>query len=180
MLMISLLDLEKNAQHAHAHALLRECLKQRRIAYSDDTPMRFGKLGKPYLAERQDVFFNLSHADGIAACIVADSECGIDCEKVRRWRPNVVKRSFSASEQALIESAPEDERALMFFRLWTLKEAYVKMLGIGVSYPLSEVSFGFEPERIVCSEPGCIFRQYIVKNEFIVSTCIKNSAAGLK
>lgn len=172
MLMISMIDLPKSEQHAHAHRMLGECLKQYKIEYSPDTPIIKGEQGKPSLAERPDIRFNLSHADGIAACIVNERECGIDCERVRPYRPNVLRRAFSASEKALIEAAPESERDLLFFRLWTLKEAYVKALGIGVSYPLSTAAFSFEGYEIVTAIEDYDFRQYIIKDEFVVSTAV--------
>lgn len=174
MLMISIMDVDKKNQHSHAHNLLRECLKPYNISYGENTPVSFGEHGKPYLAERPDIHYNLSHADGIAACIVSDRECGIDCENVRKYRPHAAKRVFSDSEQALLANVEESERDLLFFRLWTLKEAFVKAIGVGVSYPMKTVEFSFNGSEIVCSEHGYSFRQYIIRNgSYIVSVCEK-------
>ena len=171
MLMISMIELDKKKQHSHAHKLLRECLKPYNIAYSEDM-LSLGEHGKPYLAERPEVCFNLSHSDGIAACIVSEHECGIDCEKVREYRPNVVRRVFSPAEQELLEAAPECERDLLFFRLWTLKEAFVKAVGRGISYPMSSVEFNFSDGVISCSEQARRFRQYILQGgKYVVSVC---------
>lgn len=172
MLLISIMDIDKKQQHSHAHALLRECLKRRDIAYTEDTPTVRGDLGKPSLAEHPEVHYNLSHANGIAACIVSDRECGIDCEQVREYRPNVLKRAFSERERQLIEDTPPEQRDLMFFRLWTLKEAYVKAIGIGISYPLTEAEFSFDGNRIVTDIGGYSFRQYLIRDgRFVVSVC---------
>lgn len=171
MLMISLIRLEKNKQHSHAHKLLGECLKPYNIAYCEDM-LTLGEHGKPFLAQRDDVRFNLSHADGIAACIVSDRECGIDCEKVREYRPNVARRVFTPEEQAMLGAEPESGRDLLFFRLWTLKEAFVKALGRGISYPMNTVGFSFADGYISCTEQGWRFRQYILRGgEFVVSVC---------
>ena len=171
MLMISVIQLDKNKQHSHAHKLLRECLKPYDIAYCEDM-LAVGEHGKPFLAERPDVRFNLSHADCIAACIVSERECGIDCERVRAYRPNVVRRVFTAEEQALLGAVPEEERDLLFFRIWTLKEAFVKAVGRGLSYPMSSVGFSFEGGTISCTEQGWRFRQYVLRGgEFVVSVC---------
>lgn len=171
MLMISLIQLDKKEQHSHAHKLLRECLKPYNIAYSEDMPA-LGEHGKPYLAEQPDVRFNLSHADGIAACIVSAHECGIDCERVREYRPNVVRRAFAPEEQELLEAAPESERGLLVFRIWTLKEAFVKTVGRGLSYPMSSVGFSFADGAIACTEEGFRFRQYILRGgKYVVSVC---------
>jgi len=172
MLMISIMDIDKKQQHSHAHALLRECLKSRGIAYDENAPVIKNDMGKPSLVEHPELHYNLSHANGIAACIVSDSECGIDCEQVRGFRPNVMKRAFSDNERKLVEETPEELRDQMFFRLWTLKEAYVKALGVGISYLLSTAEFGFEAGKIVTNIEGYSFRQYLIRGgRFVVSLC---------
>lgn len=175
MLLISLKEVPKKSQRPHAHNLLRECLRTRRIEYiTDKTPVVRGEHGKPSLAEHPEIKYNMSHADGIAVCLVSDRECGVDCEGVRPYRPNVVRRSFSESEKLLIENADENQRDLLFFRLWTLKEAYVKAIGIGISYPLNTVEFSLSGNTITSSVKDYRFRQYILKNgRFIVSVCEK-------
>lgn len=173
MLMISLKELPKKQQHSHAHRLLRECLRPCSVDYTEDsTPVTKNQYGKPSLTEYPDIHYSLSHADGIAACVVSCCECGIDCEAVRPLRPNVMKRAFSEEERRLIEEAPPEQRDLLFFRLWTLKEAYVKALGIGISYPLHTAEFSFAGGRIVTPIEGCDFRQYIIHGgKYVVSVC---------
>ncbi len=172
MLLISLMELEHKEYHSHAHKLLRECLKTYRIDYNEDTPVVKNDMGKPSLAEHPDIHYNISHAKGISACIVSDRECGIDCEQVRQYRPNVAKRAFSESEQELLESLPESERDMMFTRLWTLKESYVKAIGTGISYPLNTVGFAFSGDEIIADKDECRFRQYLINGgKYVVSVC---------
>ena len=175
MLLISLKDIPKNEQHSHAHKLLRECLKHCNIEYDENIRINKNDMGKPSLADYPDIHYNLSHADGIASCMVAGSECGIDCEKIRPYRPNVIKRSFSEEEKLILENTPEDERNAMFFRLWTLKESYVKAIGIGISYPLNKASFCFEDGTIRTNIQGYSFRQYIIHEEYVVSVCMRKN-----
>lgn len=175
MLLISLKEVPKKEQRSHAHKLLRECLRTNHINYiTDETPIVRNDHGKPSLAEYPEIKYNLSHANGIAVCLTADTECGVDCEGIRPYRPNVVKRSFSENEKLMFINANEDERDLLFFRLWTLKEAYVKAIGIGISYPLNTVEFLFDGDRIISSVKDHTFKQYILKDgKFVVSLCIK-------
>jgi 4'-phosphopantetheinyl transferase len=108
--------------------------------------------------------------------MVSDRECGIDCENVRDFRPNVMKRAFSEKEREMVEKAPENEKNLLFFRLWTLKEAYVKALGVGISYPMDTAEFSFDGENIITDIENCRFRQFILKNgSFVVSVCEINN-----
>lgn len=172
MLMISIKDILKSEQHAHAHRLLTECLKPLNIDYSENTAVTKNRYGKPSLTEYPDVKYNISHADGISACIVSEYECGIDCEKVREYRPQVMKRAFSENERNMILSAPENQRDLLFFRLWTLKEAYIKAIGMGLSFPMNKANFSFEDGRINSNAADCRFRQYILRDgKFVVSVC---------
>ena len=172
MLMISIKDMDKRELHSHAHRLLRECLRPYHIDYNEDTPVTKGKLGKPSLTECPDIHYNLSHADGIAACIISGYKCGIDCERIRKYPEKVMTRVFSEKERIMVESAPENKKNELFFRLWTLKEAYVKAIGVGISYPMNTVEFSFGSGRIITNIKGCRFRQYIVEGRgFIVSVC---------
>lgn len=172
MLIISMADIDKRQQHGHAHKLLHECLKLRCVKYNDATPITKGKFGKPALAERPDIHYNLSHADGIAACIISDYECGIDCENVRAYRPNVLRRVFSENERKMFEYTPENEKDILFFKLWTLKEAYVKAIGVGISYPMNSVEFSFSGDEIISNRDECRFRQYTIDGgKYVVSVC---------
>lgn len=172
MLIISIKDIPKSEQHTYAHRLLHECLKPLNIDYSADTAIVKNRYGKPSLAEYPELKYNISHAEGICACIVSEHECGIDCEKVRTYRPNVLKRAFSEDEKNIILNAPESERDLFFFRLWTLKEAYIKALGIGLSFPMNQANFSFEGGSVVANTEGFRFRQYVLaNNQYVVSIC---------
>lgn len=173
MLMISIKDIPKEEQHSHAHKLLRECLKKCGIAYEDGvTPLSYIGRGKPYLAEHPDKRFNLSHSDGIAACIVSGRECGIDCERIKPYRINVLRRILSEKEQKMFEDTPKSKRDLLFFRLWTLKESYIKAIGTGLTFPMSKAEFSFENGEILSNIGDHIFKQYILHDEFVVSVCI--------
>lgn len=173
MLLISVKNVPKGQHHFHAHSLLRSCLGSMGIDYNENTPIVKNKLGKPSLADFPNVHYNLTHADGIAACIVSNKQCGIDAEKIRPYRENVIKRIFSDAEKTMFDNTPQELRNKLFFRLWTLKESYVKAIGIGVSYPMNTVEFSFQDNQIISNIQDYSFTQYIIDNEFIVAVCQK-------
>lgn len=172
MIAVSLIDIDKKNQHSHAHRLLRECLKPFGVDYTEDSPVTKGKFGKPSLTEHPEIHYSISHADGISACIVSGKECGIDCERIRPLRPAVMRRAFSENEKQLVEEAPEKQRDTLFFRLWTLKEAYIKAVGTGLSFPLEQAEFILTEDGFTTAIDGYKFRQYIIRGEFVVSVCI--------
>lgn len=87
--------------------------------------------GKPYIADRPDVFFNISHCKNACACAVSASEVGVDIQHTVAPKPSLLKRVCSDNEKALIAASPEPEKT--FTGIWCLKEAYLKMLGVGIA-----------------------------------------------
>lgn len=131
------------------------------------------KHGKPYFQGRDELQFNISHSGDIVLCAISDKVIGVDVEKIRSHPEKVVNRVFSERERLQLEAS--DDTNLFFFRIWTLKEAYVKTLGVGISYPMKTVSFELENlSEIKCSNSGYSFFQDIIGEEYIVSICVES------
>lgn len=119
--------------------------------YADIVPenwkFKLNEFGKPSIdAEHSDsrIRFNLSHCDGLLICgVTLDCEIGVDCENSDRKVEieQLSTRVFSLREQEYFHSVSADRRQETFYRLWTLKESYIKACGIGMSLPLQQFSF---------------------------------------
>ncbi|TJZ70734.1 4'-phosphopantetheinyl transferase family protein [Chitiniphilus eburneus] len=100
--------------------------------------------------------FNLSHSHGLVACGVAAQPIGIDLEPHRRALAHhaIAASYFSVPEADWIAAAPA--RGLRrFTALWTLKEAFLKATGTGLSAPLNEVALSdFRPGHCAASSPA--------------------------
>lgn len=83
--------------------------------------------GKPYLANRDDLHFSLSHSGSWAVCAISDTPIGVDIERPRTMG-KIVRLFPNARTQDDI------------LRLWTAKEAYLKLLGRGLTVPLDSIS----------------------------------------
>lgn len=134
---------EKIARLRHAGArrlslgaalLLDRLLEDAGLAPAGDFAL--GEEGKPYLADRPDVHFSLSHSGELALCALSGAAIGCDVETPRRVDLALAERFFHPEESALLFSLPEREQEAAFLRLWTLKESYVKALGLGLALPL--------------------------------------------
>ena len=107
-------------------------------------PFAFGEQGKPYLPDLPDVHFSLSHSGTRVLCALSDAELGCDVEGPRRFDPALARRFFHPDETAWLFSLPPREQDAAFLRLWTLKESYLKAVGLGLSLPLD--AFRILPE----------------------------------
>jgi 4'-phosphopantetheinyl transferase len=100
--------------------------------------------GKPSLAQNNSKLrFNVSHTEGIMlAGFVLNSEIGIDIETIQHDIDymGIGQRWFSKLEHNTLLTLPEQERIDAFFRAWSRKEAFIKALGTGLSYPLNGFS----------------------------------------
>ena len=115
-----------------------------------------GWQGKPELSARAgagNLGFNVSHSDEIVLYGIArDHALGIDVEHVKdlEQMEDVAELFFSRQEFKAWRSFPAAARTKAFFRCWTRKEAFIKALGSGVSYPLDrfDVTLGDRAELL--------------------------------
>ena len=115
--------------------------------------------GKPYLSpsgSESTINFNVSHS-GEAALIglCQDERVGIDIEfKNRDHATLAVARHFFAPEEiAALENLPADARCDAFYRIWAMKESYIKGRGEGVSLGLDTFAVS-----LACEQPSALLR----------------------
>ena len=103
--------------------------------------------GKPFLlaadGRSSPLFFSLTHTRGLVACAISDSNVGIDAEAMDRDADvdGVSGRFFAPAERAALQQCTGTARRERFFELWTLKEALLKGIGLGLSHPLEDLAF---------------------------------------
>ena len=128
-------------------SLLRRTLGD--YLHADPKALRFetGPFGKPCLGNSH-LRFNVSHSGAVLLLAVAwDQEVGIDVERLRTdFVPEeLAPQVLSAQEQEALRRIAPAERCAAFLSQWTAKEAYVKALGTGLSFPLTQVTLSLVP-----------------------------------
>ena len=127
----------KRAQCVAAGLLLTKVLGKNGVA----PLLAYGDNGKPYLAEQTDIHFSITHSDKWVFLAIADCEIGIDAQAPRRVCPRLAARSTSPEELAWVKVNTEPH----FTRLWTMKEAYLKYTGTGLTVPIRSVTLAVPP-----------------------------------
>lgn len=130
------------------HALVRSALSCYRPTRAADWQFVAGEHGKPALTPGCGLRFNLSNALDLVVCLVAErAEVGIDTEPHSRAEEILALAAdvFSAQERDQLNALPAGAQPARALSLWTLKEAYVKARGLGLSLPLADFSFLFDP-----------------------------------
>jgi 4'-phosphopantetheinyl transferase len=98
--------------------------------------------GKPYLPLPATLRFNLSHAaDVFVLAVTQNRELGIDVEQspLDVAAESTAQLVLSPVELAALQGSPPAESSLIFARLWTRKEAYIKADGRGMSLRLDYI-----------------------------------------
>lgn len=95
----------------------------------------YNEYGAPSI--KNGPYFSISHCKSGIAVAVSDQPVGIDIEAVRSLKVDLVKKTMNPLEQEAILSASQPDWA--FTRLWTRKEAFLKMKGTGIISDLHEV-----------------------------------------
>ena len=129
-----------------------------------------GKRGKPHLIDQAP--FNISHAGDYAVLALSGRAVGVDLERFRPidWR-RIAERFFHPVERAFLAKSTEPEKD--FFRIWTLKESYLKAEGTGFS--VSPASFAVLPasddSAVFTGETDYRFKRISAFPDYCLSVC---------
>jgi 4'-phosphopantetheinyl transferase len=135
-------------------ALVRTMLSRYAAVAPADWRFITNAYGRPEVLDRPagvaDLHFNLSHTDGLIACAVTvGREVGVDVEcTTREVTHDVPGRFFAPREVSDLRALPEADQSRVFFDYWTMKEAYIKARGMGLSIPLNDFAFRLRPPAL--------------------------------
>lgn len=177
-------------QHLVTRALIRETLSRYEPHISpQDWRFELNQYGKPAIANpiSQPLFFNLSHTQNLAALAVTRiANLGVDVEKIKAVEQvrGLAERCFADSEVRYVFSGDKTELMRRFFKLWTLKESYIKARGCGLSLSLQSVVFAPAARPLVVAfDPlhddraaDWSFRHWQVGDEHLLSLAINIEA----
>lgn len=136
--------------------LARYAIYKRLGLRNHDLIFSINEYGKPILTEPKGIYFNISHSGNWVVCAIDEKQVGIDIEQITQIDLKIAERFFSSNEYLSIINQPNEIRQEFFYKLWTLKEAYIKAVGKGLSMPLDSFSIMITNDEINILENGKI------------------------
>ncbi len=155
--------------------------------------LRFGtdRLGRPEMTSpvMPGLFFSLAKTRELAVGLFTfDHDVGVDVELVAPIEAvEMAGHFFSREEFAGLSRLEEDARLSRFYELWTLREAYLKARGIGLTLPLDQLVFRPTPSGGAQAEFGPAIRDDPARWQFgltwlthrhVAATCIRRPSSG--
>ena len=126
---------------AKAYLLLKNGLREV-YGITDNPAFEYVRHEKPVLRDYPDIHFNLSHCKRGILCVIDDEPIGCDIEEIETVLDiDLCHVCYNDSEEAEIISAPEP--CVAFTKLWTMKEAVLKLSGHGLTDNLKVVMEDF-------------------------------------
>lgn len=158
----------------YGEVLMRYVMCKRIGVQNHDLQIEKNEYGKPYL-KNHNLQYNISHSGNMVICAISNNEVGVDIEEIKDMDIEIVKRCYSEKEAAYIIEQQGNVQLREFYRIWTLKEAYVKYLGVGIHKSFD--SFSFDEKVVSGSEfrfqengKTVYFKQYDL-NGYMCSVC---------
>ena len=149
---------EHRLRYAMAQTILRHLLGRYTGTHPRDVAFVRGLQGKPYLPQGS-LQFNITHSGYLLlAAFCLGQEVGVDVEKVEPKRPvlSLARRYYTPAELDWLKTLDNDTQARAFFQLWTLKEAFLKARGTGLSGGLNTFEYRINqpgPPELVWTKP---------------------------
>ena len=103
----------------------------------------YNEHGKPFMQDSctmkaiESVDFSISHCKNGIVVALSDRPIGVDIESFHHAEPSLLRKTMNEREIAEIQNAVNPK--IMFTRLWTQKEALLKLQGTGIVDELPDV-----------------------------------------
>jgi len=103
------------------------------------------ELKKPFI-KNSSVKFNISHSNNLIAVAFDRNEIGVDVERIKDFNNDIIDSILSDIEKK--EYSKEIHKNDFLTKIWTVKESYTKMLGLGLSVDFDKISFSLDKDPI--------------------------------
>lgn len=118
--------------------------------------------GKPYVSNFNDIHFSLSHSGDMILLAVDKYRIGADTELIKKNCTSIAESFFTNSEYKNIMNSENPTKS--FYSVWTMKEAYLKMTGEGITK-------GLDNFDVFDAKMKEMFKTYSYSNKYMTAIC---------
>lgn len=157
--------------------IARKCISETRGIPFESIEFHKGSYGKPYVNLEKPLSFNWSHSGDWILFALDSEQVGIDVETVRPVNEmDLASHFFDPQEVIQLEEMNSIERKRYFFKLWSLKESYIKWKGTGLSIKLNSFRFIYNEQKglLFSNNYGdtCYFQMIHLDSEHFAAVCM--------
>lgn len=140
----------------------------------------YGENGKPYLVGIPNLHFSLSHSGSYVVVAFSEREVGIDIQHHRPMKEKIAERFFSEEDNALLRQLEAAGDGEGFYRIWAIKEAYMKLTGEGLRQGLHTTML--EKDRIIRKNGsgGAFFKIFDELEYYSIAVCSDSQIADIE
>lgn len=143
----------------------------------EDFKMEYEAGGKPFLKEYADVHFNLSHSGEYVCCGAGREPVGVDIQKHTVVKDRLALRFFTKEDNRILAEHSDREREELFFRMWSIKESYMKLTGEGMKMGLDSFEIDWNQGAVFEKgehAPAAFFHEKRDIPGYSLSVCVRN------
>lgn len=152
----------------------------------EEIEFTYNKYGKPLLCRKLDesnLYFSISHSEYLGMFAFAKgNSIGVDVEKIQELFINledVIKLCFSDFEKSWFTDVSAKMKNEVFYKVWTAKEAFIKAMGIGLSFPLTNINYKLNSDNDLSFHSMSNYCKYMRKWEIVTFNPQSNFIASL-
>lgn len=180
-------------QFLTTRVLLRHLLSAYTAVAPANWRFRVNAHGKPHAlcpGPVEPPAFNVSHTSELILIGIGHVQSlGVDIESTQRCVDSlgIAQRYFEPRETAMLRQLPPGQRTSYFYRLWTIKEAYLKARGVGLSMGLDSIRvegfndafFHFEVANDSSCPKSWALESLSLDVDHVGAMCCEDLASGL-
>lgn len=159
----------------------------RELGFPSDhkTPFSFSceEGGKPFLTEFPDIHFNLSHSGDKVCCAIGNKPVGIDIQKHTAVKERLAGRFFTEKDNKMLAACGAEQKEKLFFKMWSIKESYIKFTGKGMSQGLDSFEIDWERKAVKQKEkkePAAFYEELNSLPGYSFCVCFGDSGQEVK
>lgn len=147
-------------------------LRERDIIYGKN------ENGKPFFRDNPEIHFNLSHSGDYVMAVFSDKEIGCDIQQMKRADLRIAKRFYAPEEYEYVMRRMESGRQEAFYRIWVLKESFLKAVGTGMALSMTDFSIQMEDDRVIgvrqnVRDKNYLFEEYDYVSGYKAASCLE-------